>query len=379
MYSRNVIRLGKYSFRPNVGVAQGSVISPYLFDIFIEDLFKEIVLNKKLVPMQNVLAYADDVLVVCSGLGKLKDIIQTVEQWSNVNGMLLNRKKSAVVEFLPRYARSDVYRGQLIMGIPVETKYKYLGVWLNQKLNLDPQLVHIKRKSDFIRASLGPVLSKCSLGYRKNLWDLFVRPLFEFTLPIHTFEPAATRKDKLRRLVKYTFKSFCRISKTAPDVLIHRLCGYDVDNRGKTLCQEQRAKWQRRSEKWSRIYKEKINILDIFSMSEVYQEEVLLETENGGISPCKEIPAVGVEYINLMTKLCPWCPAKSIMNARHLRETHNKEFPEPLILFEQVRKEQSLIKGTRVARLLLGHKRIKKRVDLLNKFLVEASGNNNGV
>jgi len=33
IYSRNVIRMGKHSFKPNVGVAQGSIISPYLFDI----------------------------------------------------------------------------------------------------------------------------------------------------------------------------------------------------------------------------------------------------------------------------------------------------------------------------------------------------------
>ncbi len=55
------------SFKPNVGVAQGSIKSLYLFDVYIEDLLKEISNRKKLVPMENVVAYADDVLFVCTG------------------------------------------------------------------------------------------------------------------------------------------------------------------------------------------------------------------------------------------------------------------------------------------------------------------------
>jgi len=35
MYSRNRVRLGDFAFVPNIGVAQGSIISPSLFNIYI--------------------------------------------------------------------------------------------------------------------------------------------------------------------------------------------------------------------------------------------------------------------------------------------------------------------------------------------------------
>jgi len=42
LYSRNRIRLGNQCFTPNVGVAQGSVISPSLFNVYCEDLYIDI-------------------------------------------------------------------------------------------------------------------------------------------------------------------------------------------------------------------------------------------------------------------------------------------------------------------------------------------------
>ncbi len=42
LYCRYHIKIGTSAFRPNKGVAQGSVISPALFDIFISDLAEEL-------------------------------------------------------------------------------------------------------------------------------------------------------------------------------------------------------------------------------------------------------------------------------------------------------------------------------------------------
>ena len=45
IYSRNRIVLGDESFQPNVGnvgVVQGSIVSPYLFNIYAEDLLNDL-------------------------------------------------------------------------------------------------------------------------------------------------------------------------------------------------------------------------------------------------------------------------------------------------------------------------------------------------
>jgi len=365
IYSRNVIRMGKHSFKPNVGVAQGSIISPYLFDIYIEDLFKEIVSIRRLVPMENVLAYADDVLIICTGVRTLKAIIEAIEHWSAFNGMRLNKSKSAVVEFLPRHARCRNIKAQSVSGIPVEMRYKYLGLWLNQKLNLDDQMEHIRKKADFIRVKLNPVLAGCSLDYRKNLWETFVRPLFEFTLPLHVKESAETRKDELRRLVKYTFKRFTKISRTAPDSIVNRLCGYDIDQRGTSVVRAQEEMWELRSSRWRGKKLE--------SSLEVDEAEVGSLHSTGKREPanyCKWISSNGVEYVNLFTKLCPKCNVKSIMSQRHLLNVHNLEFQEPPDLFGTLQKEQSeQLEGTRTAKLFLAHERIRQEIERLKQFI----------
>jgi len=40
--------------------------------------------------------------------------------------------------------------GKMFEGIPIVTEYKYLGMWVNQKLTLDPQMDHIDKKCKFL-------------------------------------------------------------------------------------------------------------------------------------------------------------------------------------------------------------------------------------
>src|SRR5438105_6273609 len=60
IYDKIVIKSGNAQFRPNLGVAQGSVISPALFDIYLDPLLWEL---NKVIPLDDIFAYADDVLI----------------------------------------------------------------------------------------------------------------------------------------------------------------------------------------------------------------------------------------------------------------------------------------------------------------------------
>ena len=86
LYERYTIRIGDTTIKPNRGVAQGSVISPALFNIFIEDLADELQ-EKAGVNLQDILMYADDILTLCTSDKQLKDAIKIIESWSERNGM----------------------------------------------------------------------------------------------------------------------------------------------------------------------------------------------------------------------------------------------------------------------------------------------------
>jgi len=91
LYSRMKIRLGKEVLLPNQGVAQGSVISPALFDIYAEGLLQTIE-KETSISVENLLAYADDTLVICDTLEQAKGVIQVIRSWSTQNNMKLNEK-----------------------------------------------------------------------------------------------------------------------------------------------------------------------------------------------------------------------------------------------------------------------------------------------
>ena len=76
----------------NRGVLQGSVLSPYLFNIYINDLIEEIDLNAF-----EVLAYADDIAVICKNKEELLNVMKIVERWSNDNKVNINKKKSGIL------------------------------------------------------------------------------------------------------------------------------------------------------------------------------------------------------------------------------------------------------------------------------------------
>ena len=67
LYARYRIKIGKNLLKTNKGVAQGSMISPALFNIYIEDLSIELG-EKANINIEDRLLYADDVLLFTTSI-----------------------------------------------------------------------------------------------------------------------------------------------------------------------------------------------------------------------------------------------------------------------------------------------------------------------
>ena len=91
LYARYHIRIGNRILKVNKGVAQGSIISPALFNIFIEDLAIEIS-NVTGLSKEDILLYADDLLALCSSVQELKKVTQVIDNWAKSNGMEHKKK-----------------------------------------------------------------------------------------------------------------------------------------------------------------------------------------------------------------------------------------------------------------------------------------------
>jgi hypothetical protein len=143
IYSFAAVRTDNMNEMINVnnGVLQGSLISPMLFNLYINDLVIE--LGSR---CYETLAYADDLAVICKDNNELDISIKTIDKWSENNDILVNRKKSGIFIITKGFKDKD------ISGYPRVREYKYLGVLMDEKLNC---LLHIravnKKLSEYLR------------------------------------------------------------------------------------------------------------------------------------------------------------------------------------------------------------------------------------
>ena len=140
------------------------------------------------------------------------------------------------MEFTNRRSRKTILKiDDTFRDYPIVNKYKYLGTWLDPKLELKSQTQFIEKKVNFMKSKLGPCLYNSSLELRKNLWQVFVVPLFEFALPIYYFEDAITKKQKMQGILRRSFKNFTGLGKTVDNQLIEELMGYNLSSRSQCI------------------------------------------------------------------------------------------------------------------------------------------------
>ena len=96
--------------------------------------------------------------------------IDIIEKWSEENHLKINKKKSAILEFIHRRSQTTQLKiGDLFRDYPIVDKYKYLGTWLSQKLTLNSQTDFIERRMNSMKHKLNPCLYNTTLDARKNL------------------------------------------------------------------------------------------------------------------------------------------------------------------------------------------------------------------
>lgn len=104
------------------GLFQGSIISPLLFDLFIDPLVRKA--NPPDQESPTLLAYADDLKINCRDLAAAYDALQQCVQWADVNEMTFNVKKCGAVGFTEIEQEMLYIKGE---RIPAVKEYKYLG------------------------------------------------------------------------------------------------------------------------------------------------------------------------------------------------------------------------------------------------------------
>lgn len=180
-----VVKIGPTTsdhFSSSSGVPQGSLLGPYLFILFVNDLLNEVSVN--------ALKFADDVKLYSAisshdDLLRIQDSLSAIEDWCTRNNMSINPSKCSCITF--HRTKSPTIHPYSISGsdIPRSQSIKDLGVIFSNDMSFSGHIDYICNKSNKM---LG-FISRFSRGINnpyalRSLYCSLVRQLVEYASPV---------------------------------------------------------------------------------------------------------------------------------------------------------------------------------------------------
>ena len=184
-------------FRTTIGVKQGCIFSPILFNIFINKITN--IFDASCDPLKvndkdlSCLLWADDLLLVSSSSQGLQNSLNKMESFYNSLGLKINIKKTEIIIFNKRGLKLDNCFDFRLNGqkVKIVDEYQYLGLKLKPSgsMNLAMQVLHDKASRAWFGIS-NVIFKNKRMEVDKifNVFDSLVTPVAlygcEFWLPL---------------------------------------------------------------------------------------------------------------------------------------------------------------------------------------------------
>ena len=218
------------------GVRQGCVLSPYLFNIYTEFIFRE---SEELTGINiggkniNNLRYADDTVLMANNNEDLDEVVQVVKHHSRNAGLEMNAKKTKTMVFSKT---NETPRTNLsIDNTPIEqvAKFKYLGATITEDGRTEKEIqIRAGIAKDKFSEMKNLLTSKdLSLTLRKKMLNCYIFSIFMYGSETWTLTKTLEKKIEalemwcLRRMGRISWKELksnkevCAIMKTKPNLL----------------------------------------------------------------------------------------------------------------------------------------------------------------
>ncbi|GFS65288.1 RNA-directed DNA polymerase from mobile element jockey [Trichonephila clavipes] len=162
------------------GLPQGSLSSPLLFTLYVNDIPQT--------DSSHLVMFADDTVVISQNkrfsvvISNLQHYISLLELWLNDWKIKVNASKSACLMFTRRYQLPVGLTPVTIFGQPVPwvNVAKYLGLFLDAKLTFAYHIEQTRKKAIAVHAMLKMLISrrsKLAIRHKVLLYKSIIRPV----------------------------------------------------------------------------------------------------------------------------------------------------------------------------------------------------------
>lgn len=179
------------SFDIEMGVPQGSILSPFLYSCFINDLIGELKKSNLGVKMGEdtigVLCYADDIVLIAPDDATMQQLLNITSDFAKKWRFRFNQNKSNVVVF-GSISQQQLHQHKkwFLSGkeLKVVNEYKYLGLEMHAQLKKWKTVIERMRRSADRRSGMlrrsGCKYGDLSVKVGRHLFRTMVIPIWEF-------------------------------------------------------------------------------------------------------------------------------------------------------------------------------------------------------
>ena len=185
------------------GIPQGTILSPPLFNLMLNDIKREINEN-------NITIYADDICIwesnenIEEAFNSIQQKVNKIINWMNLNGFKISKDKTKYMIFTNRrknkFENKIVIHGQYIEQVQ---KYKYLGMILDNKLKWNDHVNYViercKRRMFILK-----YVANTKWGTTKELiikiYEAVIRSIIDYGIFIYYSNTSETNKTKIKRI-----------------------------------------------------------------------------------------------------------------------------------------------------------------------------------
>ncbi len=205
------------------GLREGSILSPFLFSLYVEDLVRCLLacgfgprVGLLLLP---ILLYADDAVLIATSVAELQAMLLILQWWCRRWRLQLNPEKCAAM-VISRHRQQGTVRVRINnIGLKTSQSFKYLGVVVSSDLSWDAHINYVRQR---VLHRLGFVRNLRRLGATpaqlRLVYSSYIRPVIDHASPAWFPFTSQRQRTALQQLQNYAARSILGLPSSAPSI-----------------------------------------------------------------------------------------------------------------------------------------------------------------